>query len=64
MKASKLDLWKVLKIIFIIGLLVRLRSPGTISISIKYSPGDLRAADIGGQRVSVPVWGGDGSGQY
>ena len=56
MSALMLNHWKVLKIIFIIGLLVRLPAPWNYIYLTKLSlVGDVPAADIAAQRVSVPV---------
>ena len=60
----KMNLYKVLKISFIIGLLVKDPFPLVCNVNNLDIVGNLPEADVPAQPDPVPVWGGDGPGQY
>ena len=59
----KIPLYQMFKISFIIVLLVRLFFPHH-SVQFHLCPGSLPEADVPAQPHTVPVWRGDGPGQY
>ena len=62
--ALKQNLCKILKILFIIGLLVRFAAPWNQISQLNVAEGGVPAPAIGAQPVSVPLERGDGGSQY